>query len=215
MKRWWIIAVSVMVLALAACGGGDDGREATPASTTAPPIGGMPGSATPTPVRAVPGPTWTPDLPAAQATAAVLGVDATLLTAGRSKPAPEAAPEVFEAPFSVGQFVRQVVRGRATAPQDAGHMAIYQGGGDTVVLNVLYMPTAAEAVTTARYALEGSHPAMRPVFLPIYSLERSFGMAQDPQGGYLAAWPNGRWGFTARADKSSAALNAFLAFFPY
>lgn len=195
MKRAQFVIGLVLVLVMAACGGGDKNEADRAGSGSS--AASVPASA-PT-VTAVP----------------TYAADPVLFARGRTQPAPQVEAALFEAPFSVGEFVRRSVRGRASATDTAGQMAVYSNGTDVVVLNVLYFPSSAEAVQTVRYTLEESDPTLQPVEPPLYNNQRSFGVSRDRHGGLTAAWTNGPWTFVARADRSGDALNAFLAKFSY
>jgi hypothetical protein len=134
--------------------------------------------------------------------------------APRSKAVPSGDPYDFEAPFSIGTFVRQTMHGNVTSTQLGGLQATYAQGSDNAVLTVYYFTLPDQAVQTVQFAL-GQTSIARAVGTPYYSSDVAFGVAQDRRGGYLAAWSHGGWCFLAQTTGSLDALNAFLDAFPY
>jgi hypothetical protein len=134
--------------------------------------------------------------------------------APRDKAVPSGAPYDFEAPFSVGTFVRQTMHGNVTSVQLGGLQATYAQGSDNAVLTVYYFSLPDQAVQTVQFAL-GQASMARAVGTPYYSPDVAFGVAQDRRGGYLAAWSHGGWCFLAQTTGSLDVLNAFLDAFPY
>lgn len=190
MKRWIILAALVVSLVLTACGGdGDD--DGNGGGDTVP---NTPGS--PTAVRTL-GPTATPRPPAP-----------------RSKAEPEGDPYDFEAPFSVGDFTRESMQGRAVSAQTGGLQATYRSGENTIVLTAYHLDGADQAVATVRFALESGSiiDLLEP---PYYGPASSFGVGLDRHGGYLAAWSHNAWCFLATSNGSLDALNSFLEGFPF
>ncbi len=134
--------------------------------------------------------------------------------APRSRPLPAGKPYDFETPFSAGQFVRQAMRGRATATQTGGLQTTYQQGGTVVVVTAYYFDTPEEAGATVRFAL-ASATLTQIVEGPFDSRAVVYGIAQDRNGGYVAAWSHNGWCFLARTTGSLEALQEFLGAFPY
>jgi hypothetical protein len=134
--------------------------------------------------------------------------------APRSKAAPPGDPYDFEAPFSVGTFVRKSMHGNVTATQLGGLQATYAQGNDSAVLTVYHFTLPDQAVQTVQFAL-GQASIARPVGTPYYSPGVAFGVAQDRRSGYLAAWSHDNWCYLVQTTGSLDVLNAFLDSFPY
>jgi hypothetical protein len=199
MRRWWLKALLtglVIVLALAACGGGDDdgedagGNGGEAGDVTAPTATNVP----PTVVY-VPSPTPRPPAP-------------------RSNPVPEGEPYDFEAPFSVGEFVRQTVRGKTVSIQTGGQTASYQRGTSGALLTVYYFEDIQQAIDTVRFALEGGNVA-EVIGEPYFTPNVSFGQARTRQNSFLAAWSNNNWCYLLTVNGTQEDLAAFLEVFPY
>jgi hypothetical protein len=134
--------------------------------------------------------------------------------APRSKAEPSGDPYEFEAPFSVGTFVRKSMHGNVTSTQLGGLQAIYARESDSAVLTVYHFDRPDQAVQTVQFAL-GQASMARPVGTPYYSPDVAFGVAQDRRSGYLAAWSHGDWCYLVQTTGSLDVLNAFLDSFPY
>ncbi len=193
MERWiTIVGVLLLAVALAACGGaGQDGDD-----TDATPAGEPTGTATASPTR-TPAPTSTLRPPAP-----------------RSLPVPEGDPQQFETPFSAGAFLRESLRGNAVSPQTGGQRATYMHpDGGKVEITVYRFQSLGEAQRTVEFTL-GGNSIDTLIGEPYYAPAVSFGLAQDRQGSYLAAWSRDRWVYIARAP-DRALLDQFLAVYPY
>ncbi len=188
MTRWIMIGLVVLSVALAACGGGDDGNKGGGAATGAPSNPTSAGTLAPTATTRPPAP--------------------------RSNPVPDVDPYAFEAPFSVGSFTRQSMQGNATSSQTGGLQATYQAGNDTIVLTVYRFDDAAQAEATVRFSLEAAS-IIDLLETPYYGPTASFGVGLDRHGGYLAAWGHYQWCFLATSNGSLDALNNFLDAFPF
>jgi len=134
--------------------------------------------------------------------------------APRDKAVPSGNPYEFEAPFSVGTFVRQTTHGNVTSTQLGGLQATYQQGRESAVLTVYHFDRPDQAVQTVQFALEQASIA-RAVGTPYFGPDMAFGIAQDRRGGYLAAWSRDGWCYLVQITGSPDALNAFLDAFPY
>jgi hypothetical protein len=134
--------------------------------------------------------------------------------APRSKAMPSGDPYEFEAPFSVGTFVRKSMHGNVTSTQLGGLQATYAQGNDSAVVTVYYFDRPDQATQTVQFAL-GQASMARPVGTPYYSPDVAFGVAQDRRSGYLAAWSHGDWCYLVQTTGSLDVLNAFLDSFPY
>ncbi len=190
-QRWIIRLMVVLVLILAACGGEDskeDDRGDNPAQTP---------SATRRPLPTPAGPTATPRDPAP-----------------RSESLPQVEPFDFEAPFSVGNFVRQSMRGNVTSERTGGLQASYLFDQNLVSLTVYYFEQADRAVETVRFVLEGSSVtgAVEPAY---YGPTVAYGVVTLRSGGNLAAWSHYEWAFIAQTAGSADVLDEFLQSFPY
>jgi hypothetical protein len=188
-SRAWIGAL-VGVMILAACGGGGGGsKDKTAAPNTPTSDGSAPYVFT--------GPTATPRP-----------------SAPRNRDVPEGAPYDLEIPFTIGSFVQQSVRGHATGLATGGLQATYLSQQNTVVLTAYYMDDPQQAIDAVRGALESSSVA-RVVETPHYLAPAAFGIVQDRQGAYLAAWSHYGWVFIVRTPDAQDALNRFMDAFPY
>ena len=134
--------------------------------------------------------------------------------APRDLPVPQVEPHAFEAPFTVGVFVRQRMFGKPEAIQTGGQQAVYEADDGTVVLNVYYFSTAQEATRTVQFTLEAGSVS-RQIVTPYYGPTASFGAAQDANGGYVVAWSHDNWAYIVRTGNSARVLDEFLALFPY
>ncbi len=134
--------------------------------------------------------------------------------APRDLPVPQVAPHEFEAPFTVGVFVRQRLLGKPDAIQTGGQQAVYRSDDGTVVLNVYYFPSAEEATRTVQFTLEAGSAELQ-VVEPYYAPAASFGVMQDANGDYVVAWSHDRWAYIVRTGDSARVLDQFLALFPY
>jgi hypothetical protein len=130
----------------------------------------------------------------------------------RDRDAPPAEPREFEAPFSVGTYMRQSVTGQPAAPQMGGQQVVYQSGQVGVLLTAMHFDRTQEAVDSVRFAL-GSHNIVEYITRPYYDTDQAFGMVRD-RTGYLAVWSQGRWFFMARCSDLGD-LESFLDAFPY
>ncbi len=175
----------VLVLVLAACGGGDDGGNGDGAAT-APPADTTPGRVAPTPRPPAP----------------------------RLKLLPEGEPRDFEAPFSVGEFIRQSVRGQPTANRSGGQRATYRAGDRAVTLSVYHFERPEDALDAVRFALEGS-TIDALLSDPYFSPTVAYGVARDRHGNHLAAWSQYGWYYLARVSGGPEDLAAFMEVFPY
>lgn len=183
--RRWLVGGILLVMVLVGCGGDKDKKEATGGN------GGGPVSYT--------------------------GVTATvtpLPPAPRAKTLPSGDPNLFEAPFSVGQYVRQSIKGKPTAPAAGGQRATYRAGDTVAALTVYRFDEADQALAAVRTALTGS-TIVQQVDKPFYGPAAAFGVAQDRFGGYVVAWSQYEWYFQVRMLGSLTDLNAFLEMFPY
>ena len=142
------------------------------------------------------------------------GQGTPLAPAPRSRALPSGTPYDFEAPFSVGTFVRQTMRGNVTATQSGGLQATYAQGTNDAVLTVYHFDQPDQAVRTVQFAL-GQTSLVRLVGTPYYGPDVAFGIAQDRRGGYLAAWSHGGWCFLVQTTGSLDVLQTFLDPFPY
>ncbi len=186
--RGWIGLLAAMMI-LAACGGKNNSGDTAPAQNTP--------SAGTTPTYVYTGPTSTPRPPAP-----------------RNRELPEAAPYDFAPPFTIGAFVQQKTEGHATGLSTGGLQVTYLEKQDVVVLTVYYFDDPQQAINTVRGALENSSVA-RTVEAPYYLPPAAYGIVQDRQGGYLAAWSHYGWAFIVRTPTSLDALNNFMAAFQY
>ena len=134
--------------------------------------------------------------------------------APRALPVPQVAPHEFEAPFTVGVFVRQRMFGKPDATQTGGQRAIYRSDDGTVVLNVYYFPSAEEATRTVQFTLEAGSAELQ-IVEPYYAPDASFGAMQDANGDYVVAWSHDNWAYIVRTGDSARVLDQFLALFPY
>ncbi len=141
-------------------------------------------------------------------------VSSTHAPAPRNLPVPQVEPHAFEAPFTVGVFVRQRMFGKPEAVQSGGQQTVYRADDGTVVLNVYYFPTAEEATRTVQFALEAGSVDLQ-IVEPYYAPSASFGAAQDANGGYVVAWSHDNWAYITRTVDSARVLDEFLALFPY
>jgi hypothetical protein len=135
-------------------------------------------------------------------------------SAPRDRAVPSGDPYDFEAPFSVGTFVRQTTHGNVTSTQLGGLQATYQQGTDSAVLTVYHFDRPDQAIQTVQFALEQASIAQE-IGTPYFSPNVAFGVAQDRRGGYLAAWSRDGWCYLLQITGSPDALNAFLDAFPY
>jgi hypothetical protein len=134
--------------------------------------------------------------------------------APRSRPLPDGEPYAFEAPFSVGNFVRQHMDGRAVSAPTGGLQATYYDGVSSVVLTVYRFDQPEEAVKTVEFTLDSGSAVQDMV--PLYSGPAvAYGVVQERQGGYLAAWSHYEWCFLVSTSGSLDVLNVFLDSFPY
>jgi hypothetical protein len=168
---------------LSGCGGDDKKKDE---STTA--AGGQ------TPARATPHITSTPRPPAP-----------------RSKDIPSEDPKHFEAPLSVGNFVRETMTGSPTGTQTGGLQATYSGG---IVLSIYYFDRPDQAVDSVRFALESSG-IVEQVEKPFYDPVVAYGVGRDQHGVYMAAWSHYEWFFMVRTAGDLDVLNSFMETFPY
>jgi hypothetical protein len=208
-NRWWSITVlstALLMIMLVGCGGDDDGDSPSggDATSTAGPIaavGGPEADATgsvqsppsPTPIP----PTHTPVPPPP-----------------RERLLPEGEPYAFEPPFSVGDFVRQTLRGNATATRAGGQQATYRRDTETIVVQVYRFDLTSEAMATVESALNAS-TIVAQVEEPYSSPAVTFGLVQDQHGAYLAAWNHYQWVFLVSTPESLDVMNGFLNDFPY
>ncbi len=114
----------------------------------------------------------------------------------------------------MGAFVQQQVRGHATGLATGGLQATYLAQQDTLVLTVYYVDDPEQAINAVRGALESSSIA-RVVETPHYLSPAAYGIVQDRQGSYLAAWSHYGWVFIVRTPTSLDALKRFMETFPY
>jgi hypothetical protein len=187
MKRWLVLWGLILALLITACGGDNNGDKDNNTGDGSGGAGGQP-VATPVFPTRVPPP--------------------------RTRPQPVGEPVDFEAPFSVGQFVRQTTQGRSTATRTGGLQAIYNQDQTSVSLNVYYFDTLEQAVETVKFAL-GSATIKQMVATPEYFSYASYGVAQDRHGAYIVAWSNEKWAFLVRTSGDLNTLNSFLDAFPY
>ncbi len=143
-----------------------------------------------------------------------LSTGAARTPAPRDLPAPQVEPQQFEAPFTVGTFVRQRLFGKPNAVQTGGQQAVYRSDDGTLVLNVYCFPSAEEATRTVQFALEAGSVSLQ-IVEPYYAPASSFGAAQDAKGGYVVAWSHDNWAYIVRTGDSARVLDEFLALFPY
>ena len=132
----------------------------------------------------------------------------------RERLEPEGDPYNFEPPFSVGDFVRQTLRGNATAVQAGGQQATYRNDSETIVLKIYHFNRTADAIATVEDTLNASN-IVAEVGESYISPAVTFGVVQDKHGAYLAAWSNYHWAFMITAPDSLDALNVFLESFAY
>jgi hypothetical protein len=133
----------------------------------------------------------------------------------RGRGAPQADdPYLFEAPISVGEFVRDGMRGNPTAAQSGGLEATYRQGDNEVVLTMYYFDHTTEASDTARYILQSS-TITSIIGEPYYSGMAVYGVAQDRYGSYIAVWSFDKWAYMARTTSGQDTLDAFMQEFPY
>jgi len=134
--------------------------------------------------------------------------------APRNRPLPEGDPYAFEAPFSVGNFVRQSMDGRVVSAPTGGLRATYNDGANSVVVVAYHFDQPDEAVKTVEFTLN-SGSAVQDI-VPLYSGPSvAFGVVQERQGGYLAAWSHYEWCFLVSTSASLDVLNVFMDSFPY
>jgi hypothetical protein len=134
-------------------------------------------------------------------------------SAPRNRTVPDGDPALFEAPFNVGQFIRQTAQGRTVGTETGGVQATYTHNADTIVLTVYYFDDPAQAINTVQYVLENKN--VTPV-TELFSLTPiSYGIVQDQRGGYLAAWSHYGWAFIVRTPAALDTLNGFLDAFPF
>ena len=186
--RGWIGAL-VAVIVLAACGGSSGSGDTSPVPNTP-----SPGTAA---TYVFTGPTATPRAPAP-----------------RNRVVPEVAAYDFEVPFTVGAFVQQQAQGHATGLATGGLQVMYLQQQNLVVLTVYHFSDPEQAINTVRGALESSS-IVRAIETPHYLAPAAYGIVQDRQGGYLAAWSHYGWVFIVRTPTALDALNSFMAAFPY
>jgi hypothetical protein len=208
-RRWWSIAllsIALPLFLLVGCGGGDDG-DSPSGGETASPEGPISGSNTPevnatasvesppspTPVP----PTYTPVPPPP-----------------RERLLPEGEPYAFEPPFSVGDFVRQTLRGNATATGAGGQLATYRRDTETIVVQVYRFDLTSGAIATVESVLNAS-TIVAQVGESYSSPAVTFGLVEDQHGAYLAAWNHYQWVFLVSTPDSLDVMNGFLRDFPY
>jgi len=134
--------------------------------------------------------------------------------APRTRPLPDGEPYAFDAPFSVGNFVRQKMDGRAVSAPTGGLQATYFDGASTIVVKAYHFDQPEDAVKTVEFTLESGSAAQ--VITPLYSAPAvAFGVIQDRHGGYLAAWSHYEWCFLVSTSNSLDVLNLFMDSFPY
>jgi len=134
--------------------------------------------------------------------------------APRNRPLPDGEPYAFEAPFSVGNFVRQKMDGRAVSAPTGGLQATYSDGVSSLVVIAYRFDQPEDAVKTVEFTLESGSAVQEVV--PLYSGPSvAFGVVQERQGGYLAAWSHYEWCFLVKTPNSLDVLNLFLDSFPY
>ena len=187
MKRWLVLGGLIVALVITACGGDDNDTDNGGGNGERPPTSGQIAPTKVFPTR-VPSP--------------------------RTRPQPVGEPVDFEAPFSVGQFVRQTTQGRSTATRTGGLQAIYNQDQTSITLNVYHFDTLEQAVETVKFAL-GSATITQMVATPEYFSYASYGVAQDRHGAYIVAWSNEKWAFLVRTSGDLNTLNSFLDAFPY
>ena len=195
--RWRFITLLILTLfaiTLAGCGGDDGGKTSGDETGT----NGDPTASTGTLDTSTPLPPTNTPLPPPP----------------RERPEPEGDPYTFEPPFSVGNFVRQSLRGNPTAVQAGGQQATYRRDNETIVLKIYHFNRTADAVATVEDALHASN-IVAEVGESYTSPAVTFGVVQDKHGAHLAAWSNYRWAFLITAPDSLDALNAFLDTFAY
>lgn len=134
--------------------------------------------------------------------------------APRSRTLPSEDPHQFEAPLSVGNYVRESMSGQPTGMQTGGLQAIYSGGSGDTVLTVYYFRTPAQAVESVRFALESSS-IVEQLDKPFYDPVVAYGVARDRHGAYVAAWSHYEWFFQVRTTGDLEMLNTFMETFPY
>lgn len=196
MKRWMrlVALAALLIVALTACGGGDDGDGDTPSQGGDTPVAA---DSAPT-VRPTPsGPTPTPRSPAL-----------------RANPTPVVDSQTFEAPFSVGSFVRQSLDGRADTAALGGQRAFYTVEGASALLTVMELESTERAIATVRSALEGG-AFTRYITPPFYEETTAYGIGVTRDGYYLAIWSNRQWYYQVQVIGDEAQLNDFLELFPY
>lgn len=199
---WRMILIAILfVFVLAGCGD-DDGEKATPSDSAG-------GDSSPT---ASLDPDASPDSPSAST--AIPPTYTSVPGPPREREEPEGDPYSFQAPFSVGNFVRQSLRGNVTSVQAGGQQVIYRHDDTTIVLTVYHFDQTPKATATVKDMLNA--PTVVTQVGEIYeSPVVTFGVVQDKHGTYLAAWNHYKWAFLVTGSGSLDALNVFLDDFPY
>ncbi|MBN1566039.1 MAG: hypothetical protein JXA10_19525 [Anaerolineae bacterium] len=132
----------------------------------------------------------------------------------REREEPAVDPYEFEPPFSVGNFVRESLRGNATAVNTGGLQATYRRENEVIVLKVYHFGQTVNAITTVEDTLNASTIVTQ--VSEIYTSPRvNFGIVQDKHGAYIAAWNHYKWAFIVSTSGSLDTLNAFLDIFQY
>ena len=189
-SRWWVIWLVVSVLLLAGCGDSEDdgATDAADAPTNA-----------------------------AQATSAIQPTVLPSLTprdpAPRSRATPPGDPAAFEAPLSVGSFVRKDAAGQVTASSTGGLQASYLDGDRMVQLTMFRLNSPELALEKVQNQL-GSNSVMRLVETPFLTTAIAYGTAEMRQG-YLIAWSHYEWVYFAYTSGSLEDVQAFMEAFPY
>lgn len=196
MRRWVLgmLVVGLALIGLAACGQDDD--DPSPAGDD--PAGNV------TDGSAVNGggvgtlpPTTTPRPPAP-----------------RSEALPKGDPAAFEAPLTVGPYVRQDVQGQVTASGTGGQQAVYRSDdGRRVQLTVFHMASPAQALDKVRDQL-ASASVVRLTGKPHLTTAVAYAEAEMQQG-HLIAWSHYEWVFFAYTSGPREALATFMDAFPY
>lgn len=136
------------------------------------------------------------------------------LDAPRNRTLPEGEPFAFEAPFSVGKYLRESMDGRSTATQAGGLQATYAADGQIILLTAYRFTSPQQAVETVRFALE-SPGFVEMVEPPYYSPAIAYGVALDRHGGHTGIWSHDRWMFKAYTTHGLDTLKNFMELFPY
>ena len=194
MKRlWWMAALVIgLMVVLAGCGGESD-SESDSGANSASEAGGT--------------------APAGDAQAITLPSPTPRDPAPRSRATPMGDAGAFEAPLSVGSFVRKDVAGRATASSTGGLQASYRDGDRMVQLTLFRLTSPELALEKVQNQLE-SDSVIRLVEDPFYTTAIAYRMAEMRQG-YLIAWSHYEWVYFAYTSGPLEDLQAFMEVFPY